>query len=252
MEISKSFVVNAPAAAAWEFLTTPARVARCLPGAALGEAVDERTRSGTIGIKVGPVQASYRGTMRFERLDREAWTAELSAQGQETRGRGGAQMRMTSRLVERAPGETEVHVTSDVQVVGLLAQFGRGMIQDVSDQLFQRFVDCARAELEAAPAALTPAEVPAVAAEAVAESGAAPPATAAAAGPRPPDAAPARPAAVPPAPAPVAVPHAAEPIDALSLGGAALGRAAGRAARRPVVWVAVLLLVLLLAWLISR
>jgi carbon monoxide dehydrogenase subunit G len=253
MEISKSFVVNAPAAAAWEFLTTPARVVRCLPGAALGEAVDERTHAGTIGIKVGPVQASYRGTMRFERLDAETWTAEIVASGQETRGRGGAQMRMTSRLVERAPGETEVHVTSDVQVVGLLAQFGRGMIQDVSDQLFQRFVDCARAELKAAPATLTPAETASVAAEAVADSGAAPPA-AAAATPLPSDAAPApRPATtMPPAAAPAPAPHTAEPIDALSLGRVALGRAAGRAARRPVVWTAVLVLVLVLVWLISR
>ena len=254
MEISKSFVVNAPAAAAWEFLTTPARVVRCLPGAALGEAVDERTHAGTISIKVGPVQASYRGTMRFERLDAEARTAEIVASGQETRGRGGAQMRMTSRMVERAPGETEVHVTSDVQVVGLLAQFGRGMIQDVSDQLFQRFVDCARAELEAAPATPTPPEAVAVAADAVAESVAAPPAPAAAAGPASVDAAPApRPAAtIPPAATPTPAPHAAEPIDALSLGGAALGRAAGRAARRPVVWAVVLLLVLALVWLISR
>ncbi|HEX6746171.1 MAG TPA: SRPBCC family protein [Longimicrobium sp.] len=247
MEISKSFVVNAPAAAAWEFLTEPARVVRCLPGAALGEQVDEHSHAGTISIKVGPVQASYRGTMRFERLDRDALTAEISAQGQETRGRGGAKMTMTSRLVEITPSETEIHVTSDVQVMGVLAQFGRGMIQDVSDQLFQKFVDCARATLEspapaeAAPATPVPATIPIADAGPPIDPGSPVPSAAAAV---PLAAASAVPAAT--------LPVAGEPIDALSLGGAALGRAAGRAARRPVVWVAALAIVLVVVWLFRR
>jgi hypothetical protein len=159
IDISKNFVVRAPRAAAWDFLTTPSRVMRCLPGAALTNQIDERTYAGTVTVKIGPVTASYKGTVRFERLDRDAWTAEMMAAGQEVRGKGGADMRMTSRLIERTAGETEVTVVSQINVMGVLAQFGRGMIQDVSDQLFQKFVDAARAELEAAAAPPAPADV---------------------------------------------------------------------------------------------
>ncbi|HVT18220.1 MAG TPA: SRPBCC family protein [Thermoanaerobaculia bacterium] len=146
--IEKSFTVKAPRGAVWDFLTDPQRVARCLPGAAITGKADDRNWGGTITVKVGPVTANYRGTMRFERLDAAAGEAEIVASGQETRGKGGADMRMKSRVVERAPGETEVTVTSDVNVVGVLAQFGRGMIQDVSDQLFQKFSAAMRRELE--------------------------------------------------------------------------------------------------------
>jgi carbon monoxide dehydrogenase subunit G len=164
MEISKSFVVKASPEAVWSFLTDPVRVARCLPGAAITNQVDERTHAGTITVKVGPVAATYKGTMRFERLDESTRTAEIVAAGQDVRGKGGADMRMTSTLVERAPLETEVTITSQVNVMGILAQFGRGMIQDVSDQMFGKFVEGARAELEKTddPATAPPAAAPAI------------------------------------------------------------------------------------------
>ncbi len=146
--IEKSFVVKAPADRVWEFLTDPHRVAKCLPGAAITEQLDDRTYAGTITVKVGPVSASYKGQVRFERLDSDARVAELTGRGLDVRGKGGADMRMTSRLVERGPGETEVMVTSEVSVTGILAQFGRGMIQDVSDQMFEKFTEGMRAELE--------------------------------------------------------------------------------------------------------
>ncbi|MGH7752834.1 MAG: SRPBCC domain-containing protein, partial [Gemmatimonadales bacterium] len=107
----------------------------------------EGTHTGTITVKVGPVSTSYKGTVTFERLDRHAWAAEIVASGQDVRGRGGAELRMTSRLVPRGPAETEVTVVSDVNVTGILAQMGRGMIQDVSDQLFQKFTTCMAAAL---------------------------------------------------------------------------------------------------------
>src|SRR4029079_15530317 len=96
---------------------------------------------------------AYRGKLRFERLDAEAREAELSASGQEARGQGGGGMRMRSRVDPKGEDETEVTVVSDVNVVGVLAQFGRGMIQDVSDQLFQKFSDAMRRELETPAAA---------------------------------------------------------------------------------------------------
>ncbi|HKV11372.1 MAG TPA: SRPBCC family protein, partial [Thermoanaerobaculia bacterium] len=160
MQIEKSFVLNAPASAVWEFLTDPYRVGRCLPGAAITDKLDDGSYAGTMTVKVGPVTANYRGKMRFERLDAAAGEAEIVASGQETRGKGGADMRMKSRVTECAPGETEVSVISDVNVVGVLAQFGRGMIQDVSDQLFQKFSDGMRRQLAASTPAPEPVPAP--------------------------------------------------------------------------------------------
>ena len=147
IEIEQSFTVKAPIDAVWSFLTDPRRVAVCLPGATITEQRDDQTYAGTMSIKVGPVMSSYKGKMRFERLDRDAWIAELSASGQDVRGKGGADLLMTSQLTEHG-GHTEVTVTSQVTVVGILAQFGRGMIQDVSDQLFRQFTSAMRSELE--------------------------------------------------------------------------------------------------------
>lgn len=226
MEISKTFTVKAPPAEAWAFLTDPARVVACLPGAALTGQTDDGAYGGSIALKVGPVAATYRGTMRFEHLDPVARTAEIVASGRDVRGKGGAEMRMTSRLVERGPAETEIVVSSQVNVMGVLAQFGRGMIEDVSDQLFQRFVEAARAQLEtaAAPAGGT--------------GGAAP-------GPGSAPAAPSPGGPSPAAPAPAVAPAA---IDVIALGSVAAKRAVGRALRRPGPWIAIVAVALLLWW----
>ncbi|HVF59159.1 MAG TPA: SRPBCC family protein [Thermoanaerobaculia bacterium] len=223
MQIEKSFTLRAPAAAVWEFLTDPVRVAGCLPGAAITGQVDEKSYGGTMTVKVGPVTASYRGTMRFERLDAAAREAEIVASGQETRGKGGADMRMTSRVVERAPNETEVTVVSVVNIVGVLAQLGGRMIQDVSDQLFQKFTECMRRQLETPAAATAPAPVAALAADVPT-------------------------VAAPPPPA-VAEP---QPLDLGALGAAAAGRAATRALRRPAFWIAVLVVAAVVYWFLSN
>jgi uncharacterized protein len=214
MEISKSFVVKAPAETVWNFLTDPARVARCLPGAAITNQIDEKSHAGTITVKVGPVAATYKGTMRFERLDPATRTAEIVANGQDTRGKGGADMRMTSAVVERVPGETEVTITSQVNVMGILAQLGRGMIQDVSDQMFGRFVACARAELEKpdAPAAI-PNPTPSVTRSNAADG-----------------------------------PESVPPIEVLSFGSAVVGRAVGRGAKGAIVWIVVVMALGILYW----
>jgi carbon monoxide dehydrogenase subunit G len=201
IEIVKTFVVKAPPAAVWGFLTDPQRVARCMPGAAITERIDEKTFAGTMAVKVGPVSTSYKGKIVFEKLDAATKTAEIVATGQDVRGRGGADLRLTSSIKEVSPGETEVTAASKVNITGILAQMGRGMVQDVSDQLFQVFSQRMRAELEpSAPAAKPAASAPATAS----------------------------------APAP-AVP---QPLDLGSVGAKAAGRAAGRAFRRPAVWIA--------------
>ena len=259
MEISKSFVVKAPKHAVWTFLTDPYQVAKCLPGAAITGKVDDQSYTGTMTVKVGPVTASYRGRMRFERLDEAAGEADIAASGQETRGKGGADMRMKSRVAERAPGETEVTVVSDVNVMGVLAQFGRGMIQDVSDQLFQKFSDAMRRELETAPAAAAagsdwrndpdwdPMAHPA------------PPEGDPGPGPAEDDPGP-PPAQTPPPPSPSSpssgggggAAAAENVLDIGAIGAQAAGRAALRALGRPGVWVAVLALVALIYFLLHR
>jgi carbon monoxide dehydrogenase subunit G len=227
-EIVKTFVVKASPPAVWEFLTDPYRVAKCLPGAAITEKIDEKTYGGTMTVKVGPVSSSYKGKVVFERLDRATRTAEIQATGQDVRGRGGAELRLKSSVKELGPGESEITAASSVNITGILAQMGRGMIQDVSDQMFQVFSQRVRAELEgasAAPASGAPA------AAATPAAGAAPPSAGSAASP-------------PPAAA-MAAPGAGEALDLGSLGAHVAGRAAGRALRNPSFWAIVVVLVVL-------
>jgi uncharacterized protein len=258
MKIEKSFVVRADPAAVWAFLTDPYRVAPCLPGAAITEKTGERVYAGTITVRVGPVAASYKGKVRFERLDEAAREAEIVASGQDVRGKGGADMKMTSRVSERAPGETEVVASSEVNVTGILAQLGRGMIQDVSDQMFQRFTDAIRAELEtaAAPAPFATTASPAPPVSALSTS-APPPATPPATFATPPRTEPAEPASAPlPASAPAAsappgtsAAAASAPIEVVSFGSALVGHMVVRTLRRPAFWLVVAaILVAFLLW----
>ncbi len=146
-EIEKRFTVKAPPGAVWDFLTDPHRVATCLPGAAITGRVDDRTYTGTMAVKVGPVSSSFKGKVHFEELDAGQQRAVIVATGQDVRGKGGADMRMRSR-VANAPGGAAVTVVAELNVTGIMAQFGRGMIQDVSDQMFEQFTGAMRAELE--------------------------------------------------------------------------------------------------------
>jgi carbon monoxide dehydrogenase subunit G len=212
IRIEKTFLVRAPAPDVWGFLTDPRRVARCMPGAAITGQVDDHTWAGTLTVKVGPVSASYKGQLAFALLDAQQRTAQIVASGQDTHGKGGAAMRLTSRLSERAPAETEVVASSELNVTGILAQLGRGMIQDVGDQLFAKFTAAMRAELEAPPAP----------AEAGRERGAEPRA----------------------APAPA--------LDVLSLGAAAAAHGARRSLGRPELWIAFAIAVVIALWVLAR
>jgi hypothetical protein len=161
-------------------------------------------------------------------------------------------MKLTSRVTERAPGETEVVASSELEVTGLLAQMGRGMVQDVGDQIFRKFTDAMRAELEApAPAAAAPAPAPAEPAES-AES--AEPAEPASGGPAARVQVPA--AQVAAAASAASAAHSAgpaqPPIDVLSMGAGAAARAAGRSLRRPAAWLALAVFVFLVFWLLGR
>lgn len=217
IRIEKTFSVDAAPAAVWEFLTDPERVARCLPGTAITEQVDERTFKGKTSLQVGPVAATYRGKMTFLELDEAAGTAEMKAAGQDTQGRGGADMRMSSKVVAADDGGTEVTVTSDVNVTGILAQMGRGMIQDVSDELFEHFTTAMRAELEGG-------------------GGEEPAAAGAAAG------APAGGESVTDEPS----------VDAVAFGARVARRTARRWVGQPAFWIVLTILILIILWFLLR
>ncbi len=157
LKIEKTFTLEAPLETVWTFLTDPYRVLGCLPGAEVTERIDERTYAAAVTVKVGPVSATYKGRMQFERLDAAAGEAELVGRGQDVKGKEGAEMRMVSRLRALAPARTEVTVSSEVTITGRLAQFGRGMIEEVADQMFAQFAACVSERLEAASGAATAA-----------------------------------------------------------------------------------------------
>jgi len=147
MKIEEKFTVQAPIDEVWEYLTDPERVAAALPGAELEEKIDETTYKGGMSVSMGPVSASYNGTVSFD-LDEENRSATVHAKGKGKPGMGSAEMNMQSSLVELGESETEVTVESDLKVSGILAQMGRGMIEQVSKKMFKEFTQKVRRELE--------------------------------------------------------------------------------------------------------
>ncbi len=153
IRIEERFEVAAPPERVWAYLIDPARVVGCLPGAELVETSPDGGFVGRMRVKVGPVVAAYRGRARFTELDEAARRAHLTAEGQETGGAGSARMAMSSEVIALDGAGSAVRVAVDVEVVGKLAQFGRGMIEEVSRQMFRQFAGCVRKTLEGAAAA---------------------------------------------------------------------------------------------------
>ena len=141
VRIEKTFEVSEPIDQAWDLLSDPRKVVSCVPGAKLTEAVDDRTFKGTISVKVGPSLTEYKGEAKIVRLEPEAHVLEMEGRGQDVRGKGGASMKMTGTLQATDGGGTRVTAVSEVNVVGILAQFGGRMLTDVSDVIFKQFVD---------------------------------------------------------------------------------------------------------------
>lgn len=139
MKIQDGFTIDAPAAEVWALLSDPERVATLLPGAKMGDQIDDNTYSGGMSVKVGPLAVSYDGTVSFQ-LDEDERSVEVRARGRGKRGMGTADMTMTSQVVAHGDTRTEVTIDSDVVVTGILAQMGRGMIQVVSKKMLQEFV----------------------------------------------------------------------------------------------------------------
>ncbi len=160
MKIANEFTVSAPVARAWEVLTDLEEVIPLMPGAVF-DGRDGDDVLGKVKVKVGPVTSEFSGRVRFVEQDLEQYRAVIDAKGKEARGTGNATATVTAQLHE-AGERTRVTVDTDLKVVGKLAQFGSGMLQQVSEKLLGQFVESLEAKL-AAPAAS--AESPASQAE---------------------------------------------------------------------------------------
>jgi uncharacterized protein len=147
MEFDNSFTVNAPLQVVWDFLLNVQEVAPCMPGAKLTEVVSDTEYKGTVKIKLGAVQMSYKGTATISQIDEATHTVVLVASGRETRGTGNASSTTTSHLEEEGPSRTVVHLNSQVDVSGRVAQFGRGIMQDVASRLIGEFARNLEAKL---------------------------------------------------------------------------------------------------------
>ena len=145
MKLQNEFTVPAPVERAWEFMLDVERVAPCLPGAAI-EASGGDEHAGTMAIKIGPITSRYRGTVRVLEADEAGRRAVMRAQAKDERGQGTAAATITSTLEEVAGG-TRVRVETEMQVSGPAAQFGRGVMQDVSAKLMRRFAECLADEI---------------------------------------------------------------------------------------------------------
>ncbi|MDQ3106198.1 MAG: SRPBCC domain-containing protein [Actinomycetota bacterium] len=202
MELTNEFRVSVPVEDAWAVLTDVERIAPCLPGAQLQEIEGDEYR-GIVKVKVGPITAQYKGKATFQSRDDDAHVAVLKAEGRDTRGQGNASAIITATLTSEGGG-TAVKVVTDLTITGKVAQFGRGVLVDVSGKLLTQFVECLENDLlsgkpstSAAAAGSTngaqaPPE-PVVAAESTNGTSATPAASGAPASSRPPSGKPASP-----------------------------------------------------------
>ena len=160
MKLDNEFTVGVPIEAAWAVLTDLELIAPCMPGAQL-TGVNDGIYTGRVKIKVGPVTAEYAGTAQFTEKDETAHRAVIDARGRDSRGNGNANAVISANLQPDGSGGTQVSVSTDLTIAGRIAQFGSGMIKEVSAKLLGQFVDCLEGKLAgelAAPAGAAESE----------------------------------------------------------------------------------------------
>ncbi|MFL6078724.1 MAG: SRPBCC family protein, partial [Ornithinibacter sp.] len=140
MELTHDFTVPATIDDAWATFMDLERVGSCFPGATI-TSVDESGFAGTVKVKLGPIALQYTGSGQFLERDDAAHRAVIEAKGKDKRGNGTAGATVTVQLAPSGAG-TRIDVTTDLAITGKPAQFGRGVMQDVSDKLLQQFVQC--------------------------------------------------------------------------------------------------------------
>ncbi len=148
MDLNHTFTVPADKATAWAAFEDISSVAECFPGAKVTSFEgDEFT--GTCKVKLGPIALQYSGQGSFIERDAEAGKLVFDAKGRDKRGNGTAGAKVTATFHEEGPGSTRVDVHTDMQITGKPAQFGRGVMQDVSDKLLEQFVVCLQSKVGA-------------------------------------------------------------------------------------------------------
>jgi carbon monoxide dehydrogenase subunit G len=150
VKLENSFEVAAPPEQVWELLMDVHRVIPCMPGATLDEEIDERTWKATMAVKVGPIALSFKTDVTREEADVAARTTRLVAKAREARGRGNAQATIASTLAAQ-DGGTRVDIATELSLAGAVAQYGRGLVQDISSQLVGQFANCLEKQLAASP-----------------------------------------------------------------------------------------------------
>lgn len=159
MDLVHEFTVPVPVDDAWRILTDVERIAPCLPGAQLQE-IEGETYRGIVKVKVGPIQAQFKGQASFVEQDHVAHRVVLKGEGRDTTGKGNASALITAELTSLNASSTSVKVLTDLSITGKVAQFGRGAMADISDKLLAQFVENLNVligEQQAAPAAAAPA-----------------------------------------------------------------------------------------------
>ena len=151
MELTHDFTVPADIETAWRTFLDLETVGGCFPGATVTE-FSEESFSGTVKVKLGPIALQYNGSGKFLERDDGAHRAVIEAKGKDKRGNGTAGATVTMQLAPSSEG-TRVDVTTELQITGKPAQFGRGVMQDVSDALLQQFIACIEGQFAQAPSA---------------------------------------------------------------------------------------------------
>jgi carbon monoxide dehydrogenase subunit G len=145
VELTNEFSVRVPVEEAWTLLNDLERIAPCMPGFELQEVEGDEYR-GMVKVKVGPMTAQYRGVASFRERDEANRRAVVRAEGRETRGQGNASATVTATL-EPEDGGTHVTLHTDLKITGKVAQFGRGVLADVSSKLLRQFVEALEADM---------------------------------------------------------------------------------------------------------
>jgi carbon monoxide dehydrogenase subunit G len=146
MELINEFTVGAPIDRAWAVLTDIEGIAPCMPGAQLTE-IDGDEFKGSVKVKVGPITAQYQGVATFAEKNDAEHRAVIDASGRDSRGAGNANATITAQLSSEGTG-TRAVITTDLKITGKVAQFGRGVMADVSEKLLGQFVECLESKLE--------------------------------------------------------------------------------------------------------
>jgi carbon monoxide dehydrogenase subunit G len=145
MEITDSFRVSTPIDETWKVLLDIERIAPCLPGAKLEE-IDGDEFRGYVKVKVGPITAQYKGTAKLAEVDEAQRRILIDASGRDTRGQGNASAKILVTMTGDDAG-TDVSVHTDLSITGKVAQFGRGVLGDVSAKLLGQFVERLEADV---------------------------------------------------------------------------------------------------------